>query len=57
MDIPQVYSSFAQLLASVSFADEDVEEIAKKINVDGEPMIAPADKLKKEFAKTKESSE
>ena len=51
IDVPLAYTFASILLKGSGLSQEAVEGLADKINVEGEPMIAPRDKLLREYAK------
>jgi len=54
IDVPQAYSFAATLIVAGRLSQEDVEELAESIEVLGEPMVQPKDKLLREVAKLME---
>ncbi len=51
VDIPQAYTFAAKLILAGNLEDADVAELADKIEVFGEPVITPKDKLLMAVAK------
>jgi len=51
VDVPQAYTFMAKLMKGAALSQGDIEELAGKINVEGDPLVAPKDKLLKEVSK------
>jgi hypothetical protein len=51
IDVPQAYNFAAQLIISANLPDSDVETLADAVEVLGEPMVKPGDKLKAQVQK------
>ncbi len=51
MDIPLAYAFTAEVIVAAGLSQADVDELADKIEVLGEAMIKPKDKLLRAVAK------
>lgn len=50
IDAPQAYTAMAKLLRGAKLSQDIVEQLAGKIAVEGDPMVAPRDKLMKIYS-------
>lgn len=51
VDIPQIYTNFAQLSVAAALTKDDVVALGEKIDLGSEPVKAPKEKLMEAFEK------